>query len=241
MDESTNGKVGARRKLTVVRRWRGCTQEGRRFAADRRPAAHRRGSAGVAQGVPDRRRAAGAGAGDCRRRREPAGARVRHHRAAGRGRARRAAGAAPAAAALDRAAPGARRPQLLADALRPPGRDHRGDALRGPARERRARVRARRGGPRPGHHPRQHPPPGAGADDHRPQLPGEDQRQHRQLGHLVLHSGRGGQAAVGHALGRRHGHGPVHRAQHPRDARVDPPQQRRCPSAPCPSTRRWRR
>ena len=44
------------------------------------------------------------------------------------------------------------------------------------------RVRARRGGPRPGDHPGQHQPPGARADDHRPQLPGEDQRQHRQLG-----------------------------------------------------------
>jgi phosphomethylpyrimidine synthase len=29
--------------------------------------------------------------------------------------------------------------------------------------------------------PRQHQPPRARADDHRPQLPGEDQRQHRQL------------------------------------------------------------
>ena len=40
--------------------------------------------------------------------------------------------------------------------------------------------------PRPCHHPGQHQPPGAGADHHRPQLPGEDQRQHRQLRrHLV--------------------------------------------------------
>ena len=30
--------------------------------------------------------------------------------------------------------------------------------------------------------PGQHQPPGNRADDHRPQLPGEDQRQHRQLG-----------------------------------------------------------
>jgi phosphomethylpyrimidine synthase len=34
---------------------------------------------------------------------------------------------------------------------------------------------------RPRHHPGQHQPPGAGADDHRPQLPGQDQRQYRQL------------------------------------------------------------
>ena len=43
-------------------------------------------------------------------------------------------------------------------------------------------VRARRGGARPRHHPGQHQPPRSRADDHRPQLPGEDQRQHRQLG-----------------------------------------------------------
>ncbi len=45
-----------------------------------------------------------------------------------------------------------------------------------------ARVRARRSRPRPRDHPGQHQPPGTRADDHRPQLPGEDQRQHRQLG-----------------------------------------------------------
>ena len=45
-----------------------------------------------------------------------------------------------------------------------------------------ARVRARRGRARPRDHPGQHQPPGERADDHRPQLPGEDQRQHRQLG-----------------------------------------------------------
>ena len=39
-----------------------------------------------------------------------------------------------------------------------------------------------RGRPRPRHHPGQHQPPRARADDHRPELPGEDQRQHRQLG-----------------------------------------------------------
>ena len=30
--------------------------------------------------------------------------------------------------------------------------------------------------------------------------------------------------SVGHPLGRRHRHGPLHRQEHPRDARVDPPQ-----------------
>ncbi len=55
-----------------------------------------------------------------------------------------------------------------------PQRDHR-------------RVRAQRNRPRPRHHPGQHQPRGAGADDHRPQLPGEDQRQHRQLGAGFFH------------------------------------------------------
>ena len=45
-----------------------------------------------------------------------------------------------------------------------------------------ARVRAQRSGARPRHHPGQHQPSGNRADDHRAQLPGEDQRQHRQFG-----------------------------------------------------------
>ncbi len=49
-----------------------------------------------------------------------------------------------------------------------------------------ARVRARRSGARPSDHPGQHQSSGNRADDHRPQLPGEDQRQHRQLrGHAA--------------------------------------------------------
>ncbi len=44
--------------------------------------------------------------------------------------------------------------------------------------------------PRARHHPRQHQPPGTRADDHRPQLPGEDQHQHRQLGGHLLASRR---------------------------------------------------
>ena len=103
------------------------------------------------------------------------------------------------------------------------------------------RVRARRGGPRPGDHPGQRQPSGERADDHRPQLPGEDQRQHRQLGRHLLDRGGGGEAGLGDPLGRRHGDGPVDGQEHPRDPRVDPPQLARCRSAPCPSTRRWRR
>ena len=44
-----------------------------------------------------------------------------------------------------------------------------------------ARIRPRRGRPRPRHHPQQHQPPRIRADGDRPQLPGQDQRQHRQL------------------------------------------------------------
>ena len=56
------------------------------------------------------------------------------------------------------------------------------------------------------------------------QLPGEDQRQHRQLRGLLLDRGGGREDDVGHPLGRRHHHGPLHRQEHPRDARVDPAQ-----------------
>ena len=51
-----------------------------------------------------------------------------------------------------------------------------------------AGVRARRSRPRPRDHPGQHQSPRDRADDHRPQLPGEDQRQHRQLGRHVVAS-----------------------------------------------------
>ena len=128
---------------------------------------------------------------------------------------------------------------------------HQGDDLRRPPREpgplRRARprqgrrgrrrelrrrhprahhagVRARRDRPRPRHHPGQHQPRRAGADDHRPQLPGEDQRQHRQLRRHLLRRGGGGEDGVGDPLGRRHRHGPLHRPQHPQHPRVDPAQ-----------------
>jgi len=47
-----------------------------------------------------------------------------------------------------------------------------------------------------------------------------DQRQHRQLRGGVFDRGRGREAALGHALGRGHGHGPVDRREHPRDPRV---------------------
>ena len=102
-------------------------------------------------------------------------------------------------------------------------RDGGGFRRRNP-RQRDGRVRPRRDRPRPGHPAGQHQPSGIGTDGHRAQLPGQDQRQHRQFGrHLV--DGRGsGQDGLGHPLGRRHGDGPLDRAQHPQYSRMDPAQ-----------------
>ncbi len=72
--------------------------------------------------------------------------------------------------------------------------------------------------------PAQHQSPRARADDHRPQLPREDQRQHRQQRRRVEHRGGSREDALGHQVGRRHRHGPFHRQEHPRHARMDPPQ-----------------
>ena len=55
-------------------------------------------------------------------------------------------------------------------------------------------------------------------------LPREDQRQHRQLRRRRQHRGGSREAALGDALGRRHGDGPLDRQEHSRDAAVDPPQ-----------------
>ena len=78
-----------------------------------------------------------------------------------------------------------------------------------------ARVRARRGRARARHHPRQHQPPGKRAHGHRPQLPGQDQRQHRQLGGHLRHRRGSGEDDLGDPLGRGHRDGPVHRPAHP--------------------------
>ena len=109
------------------------------------------------------------------------------------------------------------------------------------ARGPRADVRARRGGPGPGHHPRQRQPPRDRADGHRPQLPGQGQRQHRQLGGHVVHRRGGRQAHVVDAVGRRHRHGPVDRAPTSTPRGSGSSATRPCPSAPCRSTRRSRR
>ena len=63
--------------------------------------------------------------------------------------------------------------------------------------------------------------PGNRADDHRPQFPGEDQRQHRQQRRRVEHRGGSREDALGHQVGRGHRHGSVHRQEHPRHARMD--------------------
>ena len=122
------------------------------------------------------------------------------------------------------AAPGGGRPHRHADALRPPRRDHAGDGVRRRPRGRRARARARRGRLGPGDHPGQRQPSRDRADGHRAQLPGEGQRQHRQLGGHVLDRRGGRQAHLGDPVGRRHRHGPLHRPRHPHHPRVDHPQ-----------------
>ncbi len=102
------------------------------------------------------------------------------------------------------------------------GRPRRWRAVRRrAARLHHAGIRARRDRARACHHTLQHQPRRTRADDHRPQLPGEDQRQYRQLGRHLLGRGRGREDGVGDPLGRRHGDGPLHRAQHPQHARMD--------------------
>jgi phosphomethylpyrimidine synthase len=73
----------------------------------------------------------------------------------------------------------------------------------------------RRKWPRPRHHPGEHQPHRTRADDHRPQLPGEDQRQHRQLRRLLLDRGGGREDGVGDPLGRRYRHGSLDGTKHP--------------------------
>ncbi|EWS55958.1 hypothetical protein X551_01196 [Methylibium sp. T29] len=164
--------------------------------------------------VAPRRRSAAAASAPCQGRRQRhadalCAPRHRHARDGVRGAARERQ------ARVDAGVP-RRRPARTAPARQPDGCADPG--------HRDARVRARRGGARPRHHPGQHQPPRSGADGDRPQLPGEDQRQHRQLGRHVEHRGRGGEAGVGDPLGRRQRDGPLHRAQHPHHARLDPAQ-----------------
>ncbi len=81
----------------------------------------------------------------------------------------------------------AREPRPQEDARARRGRAQgRRELRRQRARLHHARVRARRDRARPRHHPVQHQPRRARADDHRPQLPREDQRQHRQQRGLIF-------------------------------------------------------
>ena len=106
----------------------------------------------------------------------------------------------------------------------------RGDARRGRELRRRypalhhAGIRACRGGARTRHHPGEHQPSRDRADGDRPQFPGEDQRQYRQFRRHLLGRRGGREDGLGDALGRRHGHGPLDRAQHPQYPRLDHPE-----------------
>ena len=92
------------------------------------------------------------------------------------------------------------------------------------SRLRHARIRARRDRARPRHHSGQHQPPRTRADDHRPQFPGEDQRQYRQFRRHLLGRRGSRQDGLGDPLGRRHRHGSFDRPQHPQHPRLDPAQ-----------------
>ena len=128
-----------------------------------------------------------------------------------------------------------------ADALRPAGHHHAGNAFRGRPREHGAGVRPLGNRPRPGDPAGQHQPSRERADDHRPQLPREGQRQHRQLGRPLVDRRRSGEAAMGHPLGRRHGDGPLHRQRTSTPRGSGSCGTRPCRSAPCRFTRPWRR
>ncbi len=121
-----------------------------------------------------------------------------------------------------------REPQARRDAAHAAGAGdspaRRAELRRGDSRIHHAGIRPRRSRARPRDHPGEHQSSGSRADDHRPQFPGEDQCQHRQLGGQLVDPGGGREDDLGDALGRRHGDGPVDRQEHPRDARMDHPQ-----------------
>ena len=116
-----------------------------------------------------------------------------------------------------------------------------GDAVCRGARRVRSRVRPVRGRARPRDHSGQRQPHRARADDHRPQLRGEDQRQHRQLGGLVVDRRGSREAAMGDAVGGGYGDGPLDRGsrstKRASGSSATPP----CRSARCRSTRHSRR
>ena len=97
----------------------------------------------------------------------------------------------------------------------------RRDGVRRTAGKRRAGVRPRRNRSRASDPSVQRQSSRERADDHRPQLPREDQREHRQLRGELLDRRGGREDDLGDALGRRYRNGPLDREEHSRDARVD--------------------
>ena len=115
-----------------------------------------------------------------------------------------------------------RREKRFADALRAPGRHHRGDGVRREARKARRRswcaAKWRAAAP-------SFPPTSiiaiARADGHRRRLQVQDQREHRQFRDHLEHRRRTRKAASRRALRLRHGDGPFHRRRHSHDSQGD--------------------
>ena len=108
-------------------------------------------------------------------------------------------------------------------------------------RPRHPRIRPRRGRPRPRDHPQQHQPPRIRADGDRPQLPRQDQRQHRQLAPSPPTSPPKSTRWSGRSAGaptRSWTSSPAATSTTPANGSSAT---RPCRSAPSPSTRRWRR
>ncbi len=192
---------------------RRCARAGSaRAATSTRPTDRRRGSCARASTTRGSPGCASSARGRCCARRPAAASPRCTTRGAARSRPRWSSSRSARASAPKRCANSQRSIRASRSARRSRQRNHAG-------------VRARRGRARPRDHPGQHQPPRARADDDRPQLPGEDQRQHRQLRRHLVDRGRGREAGLGDALGRRHRDGSLDRQEHPRDARVDPAQQ----------------
>jgi phosphomethylpyrimidine synthase len=95
----------------------------------------------------------------------------------------------------------ARRCRRHAAVLRAPRRDHAEMEFIAPVKACRPSSCASEVARGRGDHSCQHQSPRARADDHRPQLPGEDQRQHRQLRGALVDRGRSREAPVGDLWG----------------------------------------
>ena len=107
--------------------------------------------------------------------------------------------------------------------------------------QRHARVRARRARARPRDPPREHQPPRDRADDHRPQLPREDQREHRQLAPCRRRSARRSTSCAGRSSGAPTRSWTCRPARTSTRRASGSSATRRCPSARCRSTSASRR